>query len=242
MCLHCTHLSEFQGDATPLHCPNGQRNDHVRFNSLWPCDAIWWHRSRSTLAQVMACCLMAPSHYMNQCWLLICVVLWHSLESNYVGNAQVFFIIIGIWKLHWKLLPHLLWAIELNFLSPEIHVHIGDLFRWCFDAIIGPHDNLLPFRFQVITSDNDDFFANCSIRSHGIFIKRHFLITCIWRCHLQSSTMLVWPKCIKRDLLVIYALFIRKLCDFHDTVILSKGSDISITRIAPPGAPFTGID
>ena len=25
----------------------------------------------STLAQVMACCLMAPSHYLNQCWLTI---------------------------------------------------------------------------------------------------------------------------------------------------------------------------
>ena len=30
-------------------------------NSLWFSDAIWWHRSRSTLAQVMAWCLMAPS-------------------------------------------------------------------------------------------------------------------------------------------------------------------------------------
>ena len=26
----------------------------IFFNSLWPSDAIWWHRSRSTLAQVMA--------------------------------------------------------------------------------------------------------------------------------------------------------------------------------------------
>ena len=33
--------------------------------------AIWWHRSRSTLAQVMACCLAAPSHYLIQCWLKI---------------------------------------------------------------------------------------------------------------------------------------------------------------------------
>ena len=32
---------------------------------------IWWHRTGSTLAQVMACCLMAPSHYPNQCWLII---------------------------------------------------------------------------------------------------------------------------------------------------------------------------
>ena len=40
-------------------------------NSLWPSDAMWWHRSGSTLAHVMACCLSAPSHYLIQCWLII---------------------------------------------------------------------------------------------------------------------------------------------------------------------------
>ena len=29
------------------------------FNSLWPSDAIWQHKTGSTLAQVMACCLTA---------------------------------------------------------------------------------------------------------------------------------------------------------------------------------------
>ena len=37
-------------------------------NSLWPCHALWKHRFRSTLAQVMVCCLTAPSPYLNQCW------------------------------------------------------------------------------------------------------------------------------------------------------------------------------
>ena len=32
----------------------------MHINSLWPSDAIWWHRSGLTLAQIMACCLMAP--------------------------------------------------------------------------------------------------------------------------------------------------------------------------------------
>ena len=41
------------------------------FNSLRPSDVIWWQRSGSTLAQVMACGLTAPSHYLNQCWLII---------------------------------------------------------------------------------------------------------------------------------------------------------------------------
>ena len=36
-------------------------------NTLWPSDTIWRQRSGSTLAQVMACCLTAPIHYLNQC-------------------------------------------------------------------------------------------------------------------------------------------------------------------------------
>ena len=40
------------------------------FNSLWLNDTIWWHWSWSTLAQVVAYCLTAPSHCLNQCWLI----------------------------------------------------------------------------------------------------------------------------------------------------------------------------
>ena len=49
-------------------------------NSLWPGDDIWQHRSGSTLAQVSACCLMAPSHYLNQCSLIISEVFWHDVN------------------------------------------------------------------------------------------------------------------------------------------------------------------
>ena len=34
--------------------------------ALWASDTIWWHRYGLKLAQVMAYCLMAPSHYLNQ--------------------------------------------------------------------------------------------------------------------------------------------------------------------------------
>ena len=47
-------------------------------NSMWPSDTRWRQRSGSTLAQVMACCLTAPSHYLNQCRLIISEVQWHS--------------------------------------------------------------------------------------------------------------------------------------------------------------------
>ena len=60
------------------------------------CDAIWRHRSMSILAQVMACCLTAPSHYLNQCWLIISEVLWHSPDSNLTENLKIFIIELSL--------------------------------------------------------------------------------------------------------------------------------------------------
>ena len=51
-------------------------------------DTTWRHRSWSTLVQVMACCLTAPNHYLNQCWPIISWVLWHACEGYFTGNAQ----------------------------------------------------------------------------------------------------------------------------------------------------------
>ena len=61
---------------------------HFIVNSLWPCNAIWWYRPVSTLARVMACCLAAPSHYLNQCWLFISEVLWHTSKTNSKVSTQ----------------------------------------------------------------------------------------------------------------------------------------------------------
>ena len=36
----------------------------------------------------MACCLLAPSHYLNQCWVLMEVKFWHSLGSNLTASAK----------------------------------------------------------------------------------------------------------------------------------------------------------
>ena len=58
------------------------------FNSLWLSNAIRWHESGSTVAQVMACCLTAPSHYQTQRWLIISEIFWHSPEGNLTWNAQ----------------------------------------------------------------------------------------------------------------------------------------------------------
>ena len=60
-------------------------------NSLWPRDAIWWHRSGSTVAQVMSCCL-------NQCWLIINEIFWHSLKAFYRKYTR-YLSLIWVWKL-----------------------------------------------------------------------------------------------------------------------------------------------
>ena len=58
-------------------------------NLSWPNDTIWRHWSGSTLAQVMACCLTAPSHYLNQCWLVISKIQSHSSDGNFSKDISV---------------------------------------------------------------------------------------------------------------------------------------------------------
>ena len=75
-----------------LSCPFWRhRNDYHKLNlfcnlgqwvkSLGPSDAIWRWRPWSTLVQVMAC-------YLNQCWLIIGKVLWHSSEDIIIRKLE----------------------------------------------------------------------------------------------------------------------------------------------------------
>ena len=84
-------------------------------NSLWPDDAIWRHRSGSTLAQVMVWCLTAPSHYLNHCWSIIREVQRHLPRDR---NAWVSEICLK--TIHLKLLLNLqgyLQGLNLSLLS-----------------------------------------------------------------------------------------------------------------------------
>ena len=76
-------------------------------NSLWPADAIWLYLSGSTLAQIIACCLMTPSHYLNNCWLWISRVVWHSPESNFTVSAHVTIMYNEFENHIFKLMPHI---------------------------------------------------------------------------------------------------------------------------------------
>ena len=93
MSRHSTHhalVSQTLGTEIkliwPLKTPRNQNILYVTqylFYSFSTSNTIWRHKSGSTLAQVMACCLTAPSHYLNQCWLVIGKVQWLSSECNF---------------------------------------------------------------------------------------------------------------------------------------------------------------
>ena len=61
-------------------------------NSLQPSDAMSQHKSGSTLAQVMACCLTAPSHYLNQCFHIINLTLGNKIHWYLKQNTIIFFL------------------------------------------------------------------------------------------------------------------------------------------------------
>ena len=67
--------------------------------SLWLSDNIQRHRLGSTLSQVMACCLTALSHYLNQCWLIISEVLRHLSKNNFTEKGLRYLSLIWVWKI-----------------------------------------------------------------------------------------------------------------------------------------------
>ena len=67
---------------------NSSTCSDININLLWPSDGTRRQRFGSTLVQVMACCLTAPSHYLDECWLIISGVLWLSPESHFTWYAQ----------------------------------------------------------------------------------------------------------------------------------------------------------
>ena len=81
------HFTAYHTYIKTYHMEDKIDNEHL-FNYAWinatsPGDVMWWQRSGSTLAQVMACCLTAPSHYLNQCWLVIYGTHLHLAEGNF---------------------------------------------------------------------------------------------------------------------------------------------------------------
>ena len=97
-------------------------HDIFTINSLRPSDAIWRQRSGSTSDQVMAWCLMAPNHYLNQCWLIISKAEWHSSKGKFTRDTSVInrlnYLENEVPKISFKF-PRGHWVKKLTIMSPR---------------------------------------------------------------------------------------------------------------------------
>ena len=59
-----------------------------KFNSLRGSDCIWQHKSGSVMIWLMVYCLVALSHYLNQCWYITTDVLSPSCEGDCKLSGQ----------------------------------------------------------------------------------------------------------------------------------------------------------
>ena len=71
-----------QGSSRTLRVLMGFDVITLTTNPSWSSDAIRLHKSVSTSLQVMACCLTAPSHYLNLYWLMVEGVFWYFSVNN----------------------------------------------------------------------------------------------------------------------------------------------------------------
>ena len=83
------------------------------FHLLWPCDTIWRQMCWLILAQVMACCLTAPSHYLNQCWLAIAMSSSNHLRAVSIEMPQLWVIKTSLKMTYLKFYGNLPGANEL---------------------------------------------------------------------------------------------------------------------------------
>ena len=104
---------------------------------------MWPQVPGSTLDPVMACCLMSLSHYLYQCWLIFSNVFWHSLGSNFTGNAQD---IHSSYEFeNYSCIPQ---ACELTHWGRVTHICVSKL------TTIGSDNGLSPARRQAIIWTN----------------------------------------------------------------------------------------
>ena len=104
-CSLCSVSRLIQDNCISNHQNIGKITDYQKqyqssggISPLTHCGSLWQHRSGSTLPQVIVCCLLAPSHYLNQCWLVISEIKWQSPEDDYTKDSSD----INCWNKHNK--------------------------------------------------------------------------------------------------------------------------------------------
>ena len=73
--------------AVGFLCWTCKRNKHL-INYSWYDTCNWWFKILSTLVPAMVCCLVVPTHYLNQCWYIV-NYLKNKLQWNLNQNTTI---------------------------------------------------------------------------------------------------------------------------------------------------------
>ena len=153
--------------------PEGPIDSRSYLNQFWPrsgyslrpSDAIWWQRSGSTLARVMACCLMASSHYMN-----------NNIELSLIRYSDIYFSAISqkipqlsITKFSLKI-PYL--SFLLNLPGANELSHMGSLGLNVFN-VVTPHLPDREWRWSLKIQGYSPGTRHCNFDT--ISVKYHFM-------------------------------------------------------------------
>ena len=65
---------------------------------------------------------MAPSHYLNQCWLIISEVQWHSYQGNFTRDASIIS--------HWNPFENYISKISFKFPRGQWNLNSSRLLHW----------------------------------------------------------------------------------------------------------------
>ena len=141
----------------------------VKLNPLVPSDPMW-HRTESALAQVMAWCLTALSHYLNmwcclnQCWLIVIGAVWHSTKPT--NWPRIWTISLAVFKI---LIIMYVWTLDYMFeivatSSSGINWSYNYLFRISFVVI-----STMPSPKPVLTCDQQGT-RNISNKSMTMYV------------------------------------------------------------------------
>ena len=124
--------------------------------------AKWHHRSWSTLVQVMASCLMEPSHFLIQCWLIISKIIrknsstlspWILCSLPNMKSSDEHYISLN-WHSFFPQAPVLpLWCHMMTRILVNIFSANGMSADQC----------------QAITWTNADFIVNWTLRNKPLF-------------------------------------------------------------------------
>ena len=142
---------------------------------------------------------MPPSHYLNQCWLIISKAQWHSYEDDFTRDIQPSTSQIRKVSIYLRFYYNIPGANVLTHWGRVMHICIGNL------NIIGSNNGLWPSRHQAIIWTNAGILLVGPLGTNFSEISIEILIFSFKKKHFESVVsemvaILSQPQCVNMEI------------------------------------------